>query len=319
MELKQLEYFCSVVEAGSISEAARRLNMSQPPLSYHMKMLEEELHVTLFQRGRRKIELTDAGRLLYERAGTLIHLERAIGREVSGTGNVRTLRLGVTPTTVPLAVPALAAMNRMTNGLHFELFEGNTYQLREMLSGHLLDASFLRSPVNMDGFSTCRLKTEPLVAAGEVAFFSDRKYTDLQELAPMPLILYRRYDAFIRQAFYHAGFSPDIHCICDDARTAMMMVKEGMKSKRFREIVSTRQYTIPKTNKHKKRIMTNSNRCLWDDQVVAVAKGDKKALDKYAQDYRNNPYNYIDESVDDEMARDIASPGKATPRSLLSF
>ena len=228
MELKQLEYFCRVVEAGSISEAARRLNMSQPPLSYHMKMLEEELHVTLFQRGRRKIELTDAGRLLYDRAGTLIHLERAIGREVSGTGNVRTLRLGVTPTTVPLAVPALAAMNRMTNGLHFELFEGNTYQLREMLSGHLLDASFLRSPVNMDGFSTFRLKTEPLVAAGEVAFFSDRKYTDLQELAPMPLILYRRYDAFIRQAFYHAGFSPDIHCICDDARTAMMMVKEGM-------------------------------------------------------------------------------------------
>lgn len=94
MELKQLEYFCRVMEAGSISEAARRLNMSQPPLSYHMKMLEEELHVTLFQRGRRKIELTDAGRLLYERAGTLIHLERAIGREVSGTGNVRTLRLG---------------------------------------------------------------------------------------------------------------------------------------------------------------------------------------------------------------------------------
>lgn len=85
-----------------------------------------------------------------------------------------------------------------------------------------------------------------------------------------------------------------------------LMVKEGMKDKRFRDIVSTRQYTIPKTNKHKKRIMTNSNRCLWDDQVVAVAKGDKKALDKYAQDYRNNPYNYIDESVDDEMARDIA-------------
>jgi len=85
-----------------------------------------------------------------------------------------------------------------------------------------------------------------------------------------------------------------------------LMVKEGMKDKRFRDIVSTRQYTIPKTNKHKKRIMTNSNRCLWDDQVIAVAKGDKKALDKYAQAYRSNPYNYIDESVDDEMARDIA-------------
>jgi len=85
-----------------------------------------------------------------------------------------------------------------------------------------------------------------------------------------------------------------------------LMVREGMKNETFREIVGTREYTIPKTNKHKKRIMTNSNRCLWSDEIYAVAKGDKKALAEYAEAYRNNPYNYIDDSVDDEMARDIA-------------
>ena len=85
-----------------------------------------------------------------------------------------------------------------------------------------------------------------------------------------------------------------------------LMVREGMKNPRFREIVGTREYTIPKTNKHKKRIMTNSNVCLWSDEIYAVAKGDKEALDKYAEAYRNNPYNYIDDSVDDELARDIA-------------
>ena len=45
MEMKQLEYFCAIVEAGTISGAAKALHMTQPPLSYQMKMLEEELEV----------------------------------------------------------------------------------------------------------------------------------------------------------------------------------------------------------------------------------------------------------------------------------
>ena len=70
MEIHQLRLFREVVDAGSISEAARRLNLSQPPVSYHIKMLEQELQVTLFQRGRRSIELTEAGRLLLRVTGT---------------------------------------------------------------------------------------------------------------------------------------------------------------------------------------------------------------------------------------------------------
>ena len=43
MELRQLEYFCRIADTGSIHEAARRLNLSQPPLSYQIRQLEEEL------------------------------------------------------------------------------------------------------------------------------------------------------------------------------------------------------------------------------------------------------------------------------------
>lgn len=65
-----------------------------------------------------------------------------------------------------------------------------------------------------------------------------------------------------------------------------LMVKEGMKDKRFRKIVSTRKYVIPATNKSKKRKLTNSNRCLWDDKIVAAAKGNKTALDSYTKEYK---------------------------------
>ena len=95
MEIRQLRMFREVVDAGSISEAARRMNLSQPPLSYHMKMLEQELGVTLFLRGKKNIELTSAGQLLYERAQTLLSLERAVSREVSKEGTKKTLRIGV--------------------------------------------------------------------------------------------------------------------------------------------------------------------------------------------------------------------------------
>ena len=64
MEMKQLEYFCAIVEAGTISGAAKALHMTQPPLSYQMKMLEEELEVQLFLRGMKKITLTEAGAAL---------------------------------------------------------------------------------------------------------------------------------------------------------------------------------------------------------------------------------------------------------------
>ena len=54
MELRQLEYFRAIVDAGTISGAARMLHMTQPPLSYQLKMLEEELQVPLLVRVQRK-------------------------------------------------------------------------------------------------------------------------------------------------------------------------------------------------------------------------------------------------------------------------
>ena len=72
MELRQLEYFCRVANTGSIHEAARRLNLSQPPLSYQIRQLEEELGVRLFERGSRGVTLTEAGKLLYARAESLL-------------------------------------------------------------------------------------------------------------------------------------------------------------------------------------------------------------------------------------------------------
>lgn len=91
MELKQLEYFRAIVDAGTISGAARDLHMTQPPLSYQMKMLEEELQVPLFLRGTKKITLTEAGKTLYEQGGNLLMLSDLTKREVIKSSQAATL------------------------------------------------------------------------------------------------------------------------------------------------------------------------------------------------------------------------------------
>ncbi|WP_279221323.1 LysR family transcriptional regulator [Clostridium sp. AM42-4] len=88
-ELRQLEYFRAIVDAGTISGAARELHMTQPPLSYQMKMLEEELQVSLFLRGSKRVQLTEAGKTLYEQAGNLLMLSDLTKREVTKSARLQ--------------------------------------------------------------------------------------------------------------------------------------------------------------------------------------------------------------------------------------
>ena len=96
MDVRQLLYFTTIVEEGSISAAAKKLHLSQPPLSHQLKLLEEELNLQLVQRGPRCITLTDAGRLLYKRAQSILSLTWSAKKELlaMASGYSGTLHLG---------------------------------------------------------------------------------------------------------------------------------------------------------------------------------------------------------------------------------
>ena len=96
MEIRQLEYFKEIDDTGSINEAARRLNMSQPPLSSQLRRLEDELNVRLFERTKKGVSLTEAGKLLYTHAERILDYTRSAAIEVSNAEKRQILRLGLT-------------------------------------------------------------------------------------------------------------------------------------------------------------------------------------------------------------------------------
>lgn len=96
MDIRHLECFKTIVEEGSILKASIKLNMAQPPLSRMMHLLEDELQTTLFIRGRR-ITLTNTGRLLYEKACSILELTGNTYKEIQNLEmkNEITLNIGI--------------------------------------------------------------------------------------------------------------------------------------------------------------------------------------------------------------------------------
>ena len=76
MELRQLRYFIAVAEELNFSRAAKRLHITQPPLSMQIQNLEKEMGILLFLRTNRRVELTAAGQHFYQDVVKIIDIPR---------------------------------------------------------------------------------------------------------------------------------------------------------------------------------------------------------------------------------------------------
>lgn len=231
MDIRQLEYFRKIAETGSISEAARQLHLSQPPLSYQLRGLEEELGVQLVARSRQGVSLTEAGKLLYQRAGELLRFADSAKLEVSQAGRRQVLRLGMTSTTVAPMMPIVSAFSRRNPRVHFEIHDGPSFSLYNLLLNGIIDLSVVRTPLRLDEVEHMVLQEERMIAVSADPFPASS--LRLADLASYPLILYRRYQAFILDAFHAQGLEPEVFCLCDDARSAMQWAEAGLAAAIF--------------------------------------------------------------------------------------
>jgi LysR family nitrogen assimilation transcriptional regulator len=139
--LRQFRYFVKIVELGSMTRAADRLNVAQPALGLQMRQLEQELGVTLLQRHSRGVVPTSAGQLLYERGREILDLVERTTREIAafGTPAVETVRLGLTPGLMQLVASDLLVRARLLPEVLLRVVEEMSFVLLDALGRGELD------------------------------------------------------------------------------------------------------------------------------------------------------------------------------------
>jgi DNA-binding transcriptional LysR family regulator len=146
LDVTRLRVLVAVARYGSVTAAARALNYAQPSVSHHLARLESETGTKLIQRAGRGIRLTDAGRLLAERAAEVIGRLDAAENELAAYTGLRAgrLRLAAFPSALGTIVPAAAAFLRGANpGLDLRLTEAEPPEALRMLRAGYVDVALV--------------------------------------------------------------------------------------------------------------------------------------------------------------------------------
>ncbi|BDG45880.1 MULTISPECIES: LysR family transcriptional regulator [Parageobacillus] len=235
IDIKQLKYFATIVEEGQITKAAKKLHMAQPPLSQQLRQLEETLGITLMERNRKKLELTEPGKILYKKAKQLLQqLEDAIleVREIEeGTSGV--LSIGCVKSCFYYLSEIIEPFHQSFPNVKFHLREGDSFSICELLRQREIDIGIVRLPIDSYHYEMIHLPNDPYIAVFPRQWNISKSHVYMKEFADIPLLLLHRiqgkgqYELVINECRRH-GFEPKIICECPDATILLSLVSKGI-------------------------------------------------------------------------------------------
>jgi DNA-binding transcriptional LysR family regulator len=227
-----MSYFLAIVEEGSITKAADRLHLAQPYLSQQLKLLEDELGVKLVERTTRKFQVTEAGKMLTYRAKQMLDLAEKTVKELKdfNEGIKGTLSIGCVSSSETLLTKKIYDFHKMYPNVSFEIHQGSTDGISELLKKSIIEIAIIRSPLNSDIFESIHLPIEPMVAVSsdQMNLNKDENYISIKELADKPLLVHRRFEKDIANIFRKMGYEPRILCKIEDTRPLLLFAELGM-------------------------------------------------------------------------------------------
>lgn len=230
MELRHLLYFKTLAEELHFGNAAKRLFISQPPLSRQIKELENELQVDLFHRNNKKVALTEAGQYFYAQINELIdHLEqvknttRLIHEQVSGE-----LRLGyISSTPKGLIARILEELKMSFPNLQINLIEASSQSQIASLESGKLDLSIIRSHSPNEVVVKKLLFKDELCIVGNA---NNYRPASIAQLSKMDYISFNQdyapeYFRLSEEFCNKLGFEPKIKHQCNNMNAILELVK----------------------------------------------------------------------------------------------
>ncbi len=236
--LQQLAGFVAVAEELHFGRAAARLHLTQPPLSRQIMLLEQEVGVSLLDRGGRTVKLTQAGRVFLPEARRMLRLAEestlAVRRIPAGDGG--TLAVGFTAVSVHGYVQSfLRRIGEQLPHVDLVLRELVTSGQLEAIAAGDLDLGFVRPPVTRAGLLSRVVQAEQLLLAAPAGdpLVQSGRLADMAELDGRALVMYspvesRYFYELLLEVFARAGARPRYVQYVSQVHTMLALVQAGL-------------------------------------------------------------------------------------------
>ncbi|MBD2462182.1 LysR family transcriptional regulator [Oscillatoria sp. FACHB-1407] len=229
--LAQIQAFATVAEMRSFTIASEQLGMTQSAVSHAVAALEKELQVSLLERDRTGVFLTDIGQRVLLQAQEMLACVEHIHQETSAAVGLEAgkVRLGSFPSVSAQFLPkVLRQFRQRYPGIEVVLFEGTDDEVREWIHTRAVDVGVVVLPI--DELETIPItKDEFLVVTSLQHPLAQHSQISIRQLAQEPFIMSKAgCKPLITAMFRKAKITPKIQCEVIDLRTIFVMVQEGM-------------------------------------------------------------------------------------------
>jgi DNA-binding transcriptional LysR family regulator len=217
MELRQVRYFIAVAEHLSYSKAAQKLHVSVSPLSRQIRQLEDEFGIRLFSRDRRRVELTDAGRMFLDEAKALVHHTATVSDRLrmAKRGASGTVKVGVGLYLGDKVGGVAAEHARLHPGVDIQCQAIFSTMQNQALREGKIDIGFMRPPIDAGLCSEMLYEERLVVLVSKSNLLAKRKSLRAKDLAGETLFLPDRSVGSglrdkVLELYAKAGLSPRI-------------------------------------------------------------------------------------------------------------
>ncbi len=235
MELRVLRYFLTVVNEESITKAADALHITQPTLSRQLAQMEDEIGVKLFDRGSRKITLTNEGILLRRRAEEILQLvdktekemteqEKLVDGEISiGCGELAS---------VQIVSELIKSFQERYPLVRYDIHTANADHIHERLDKGLTDIGLLLEPVDIEKYEFIRMhiKEKWVVLMRPDDPLAEKESITPKDLSKLSVCLVKRPLVKNELASWFGNYFKNLHIVFTSnmSTNAAIMVQNGL-------------------------------------------------------------------------------------------
>lgn len=235
MDFRTLQYFVTVAQEKNFTRAAEKLDMSQPPLSNQIKALEQDLGVQLFIRGKRSLQMTEAGELLYRRARQILTLCGRTREELESLGSelCGRITIGMVEGRAPyMAARWIAGFREKFPRVQFELWNGSGDDVLDQLGRGLVDIAVIAAPYDREhlaGITVANDYWTAMIPREHPLAKRPGSEIPLRDLAGEPLSVPSRPSrrAAIERWFEGIGCEPNIICTLSNYVDAIALAEQN--------------------------------------------------------------------------------------------